>query len=255
MGDELETQEASPLENQPGQPSPRPRQPARVDVADADEDRPVTLRELRAAQNDLDTRYRRTQGAVDRSEQRIFDRLRQDLAGVDGLGEELRGIGVELTPQQQEALRQRRLMRTFQEPPESPQPRGRAPNREPSPAEAETEFNPVAATADAAWAIMTQEYGVVVEEKDPEFAMIDVTTTKPSRLLATVREAAEAKARRLGRLQDEEGETGGPPPPAPQPNSRARAGAGGRRPAAPSSFEGRKAMDLFKEGYSKTTPT
>jgi hypothetical protein len=147
-------------------------------------------------------------------------------------------------------------MRTFQEPPETPQaPRGRAPNREQPATEQETEFNPVAATADAAWAIMTQEYGVVVEEQDPEFKMIDLATTKPSRLLATVREAAEAKARRLGRLQDEEGETGGPPPAAPRPDSRARAGAGGRRPAAPSSFEGRKAMDLFKEGYQKTTPS
>lgn len=247
------TDPQGPLPSQGVPPSPRPGQPARADEGLDDDDRPVTRRELLALQTDFNQRAKRAQGAADSVERRVLSRLRTGLANVDPLTKELQEIGVTLSPEQVNALRQSRMQRAFvEEEAEPAQPGLRGNGDGASSPRGNEPVNPVAAAADAAWSIMTEEFGVVVEQGDEEMSLINLRTNKPSVFLASVRDAAEAKAKRMGlAAEGEEGDD--EEPPQPRPRSKARAGSGRRTAPAPSSFEGRDAMDLFREGYSKTS--
>lgn len=253
MGDIDTELTSTPAGQVGGQPSARPTSAALPDVQGDDEDRPVTLRELREAQRVLDERARRTQSAVDHSEARITRRIQQDLQGVDSLATELSQVGITLTPEQVGALRQGRLYRAFQEAELEPsQPPGTRGQATPSPAEQAAQYNPVSAAADAAFSIMADEYQVIVEQNDPEFAMIRIDTNKPSLFLSSVRDAAAAKRERLGLPPVDDG-AAAEPQAAPPELPKARAGAG-RRPPAPSSFEGMSSMEMLREAYKETTP-
>jgi len=219
-------------------------------AAPADDlDRPLTVREYMAGIGGLRQEVGRTlQSRIDKADHRITERLRTDLAAQDRTVKELEALGVTIDPAIRERLRQGRVVEGLtagQPEPRTPDGRGQTPG---SRQETVGAVNPVSAATEAAWTIMTEEYGVVVEQADPEFSLIDLSTNRPSVFLRSIETAAKAKATRLaggGAAPESE-----PERPAARP--RARIPVRGNQPA-PKSFEGMKSIDLFKLGYDRST--
>lgn len=217
-----------------------------------DLDRPITMREYMAGIGGLRQEVGRSmQSQLDKADHRITDRLRSELASQDRLVKELEGLGIQVPPEIRERLRQGKVVETLTAAgvePGGPTGRGNAPAPRQEPV---GQVNPVQAATEAAWTIMTEEFGVVVQEGDPEFEMLDLKTNRPSVFLKSVERAAATKAARLGGQGNggAEGVRGGP---APVGRPKARIPLRSNQPA-PKNFEGMTGYDLLKLGYAKTT--
>ena len=160
----------------------------------ATKDEIAALREeLKAA---LTTNYKGVQSKTDSFQSRVQTQLK----GIQETLKGLQAVGVQVTPEQANAMRQQALFSAFEQEP---------PDGQPQPAPGQGQLQPPAGAGgepltplqqqvtDNAVAIM-QSFGIEIEDNDPEVAIIEKAQTgSPEDFYKAVREACQAKLTRL----------------------------------------------------------
>lgn len=143
----------------------------------------------RVADAAAEAALRKAQSMFDRGRDGILKKVQSDLATIAETIERQRAIGVEVTPEQEEAMKSRVLARALDEPvaTDAASPAKTAPQ----PEAAQETLDPVSAEALG----MMQAAGVTIEDDDPEFGQI--VQTSPYAFLKSVEAAIAAKQERL----------------------------------------------------------
>jgi hypothetical protein len=147
------------------------------------------LNELKKSNKGLAGSMGETQGKRISSDVREI--VRQEFKQLGSLVEAQKAAGVEITPEQENAMKQNIVMNALSAEPEEPKPEeeqaaGGAPAQEPT-----QQADPI---SQAAWTMM-QERGTDILESDPEFETLDMES--PYKFLMSVDAAINAKEQRL----------------------------------------------------------
>lgn len=128
---------------------------------------------------------RKAQSSTDKAIDSIFKKVQDDLRSLTQTIEFQRNSGIEVSPEQEQQLKQQLVTRALAGAPESaqPSPPQEAPQKE--------EVDPVTAEA---WRMM-EEAGVLVDEDDPEAKLLNFSS--PYKFLKSIESAIEAKKERI----------------------------------------------------------
>jgi hypothetical protein len=230
------------------------------DGESADEEQPATLAQVRSLieQSQKDT-LSASQSLVDKADGRTQKRIASAMNDVAKTISALQATGVEVSPEQETALRNNKVMEILTEggASEGGDPDG---SEQPAPdgkdGQALDPNDPAQATLALAYQKM-QRAGVLLGDGDPEISIIDQETNDPAVFLASVDEAIKAKARRIAGIEDEGPTPDGAIRPAPGSEGAEDAGPGpnprgkGSKPAAIPA--GNSAFDNLKLGYEQAS--
>jgi hypothetical protein len=186
------------------------------------------------AKDEGDRAFRSAQGLYEKGRQGFEKQVQSNL---DDLKRSLNQLGVEITPEREQALRTQAVEKAIASPvgevePETPQGNepGAAPPQAPEP---QTTQDPILAGA----VRMMDEAGIKIEDGDPEITMLDnIDPDKPYELYSKLGEAIQAKKTRLEKSPEET------PPSSPGIITDTK---------SVSPFAGKKGIDLLSEAYSK----
>lgn len=139
---------------------------------------------------------RQTQSLTDKTASRIDKKLHDELKKIGDVIKLQRQSGIDITPEQERAMRQTAYDTVFSQLSES-EPDHPAEQKTPSvPAgEDEKAIRAVAAAMNDLTDDIYKEVGVVVDKNDPEVELIDQSS--PAEFLKSLRKAAEKKAQRI----------------------------------------------------------
>jgi hypothetical protein len=201
---------------------------------------------------------RQSQSMIDKADRRITDRLQPVFQSIDYVTAMLKEAGVEVKPEMIEQLKHKQMLKELggesvegegsRRGSAQDQGQGRSQASDPS-------QSPVIATALA----MMREAGVFIEDKDPEFKLIDLQSGSVSKILSGVQAAIKEKVARLSasgsagesnQAQQTKIDQEGRAATIAARNPGTGIGAGKSVQGPP---DGLKAMDYFKRGYSKST--
>jgi hypothetical protein len=145
-----------------------------------------------------DRAFSRAQGLYEKGRSNFEQKVQADLAALKQSVDLAKASGVTFTPEQEQAMKTQAIARAYENAPQGTQP-GQVAQ---PPVEYPEEVDPVTAQA---WDMM-EEFGVIIDEHDPEFSLLD-QSDDPIAFLASIKPACQAKAKRLAG-----GETQAPPP-------------------------------------------
>jgi len=150
----------------------------------------------------------RTQGLLDSMSNSVQKRVQADLQSLQKVLETQKAAGVEITPEQENALKQQTVMSVLTEEPEAPaesEPQTISPEQG-QPGEQKGAPDPI---TQAAWSMM-EERKVEILDEDPEAKTLD--TSSPYKFLLSLDKAITAKETRLQKEPppEEEQTTGSP---------------------------------------------
>lgn len=172
-----------PLEEQAGQP-----------VSEAPQlDQPLTKKEVEELVKDISAKqFQAFQSMQAKMEDRVKKEFERQLKSLSE-------VGIKLTPEQAAKL-QDDTRRSFAE----SEKEGQHSTANPAPAQdvakQNTEIHPVVATANE----IMRAAGVTIDDNDPEIKLVDNTTKDPLEFLQSVRNAANAKAKRLAESRNKQ---------------------------------------------------
>ena len=179
----------------PGQPQVNPPAQAGQEPSSAPQPKFITLEQAQALANqaalDAEERaFRRAQGLVSKADNRITEKVKQDLAALQGMITLQKSAGIEVTPMQEAQLRNQIIANAYSqgEPPlthtEQPaEPKPEAPSSEAA--------DPITAEA---WRLM-QAAGIIINDNDPETEKLDQSSGYA--FLRSIEAAIEAKRQRI----------------------------------------------------------
>lgn len=208
---------------------------------------PVTQESLLALEARLRSDLsRELQSNVDKADRRITDRFRAEFQGIDAVVKMLQDGGIEVTPQQVEAIKQQRMIRGLQGSDQQASsgqgsPQGQQPGQ---PAQIDPQRIP---PHYAAAFQMQQEAGVEIKSSDPEFALVDQSS--PAKLLLTVQKAIDAKAKRLQQSESDGEDQGKPEVDKTKLAARSAGNVSGQKKTPKGSPDDLKALDYFKKHW------
>lgn len=143
----------------------------------------------RLADTAAENAFRKAQGLVDKADSRITDRVQQGLASLKKTLEMQRATGMEISPEQEEKLRNQIVTNALTETgAESPE------NIEPGQAQKLGEVSGEDPVTDTAWRMM-QKAGITIEENDPEAEELK-SIQDPDLFLYGIARAIELKRQR-----------------------------------------------------------
>jgi hypothetical protein len=135
----------------------------------------------------------RTQGLLDSMGSSVQKRVQTGLQSLQKVIEDQKAAGIEITPQQEEALKQRTVMNVLSEEPEEPEP-SEPPTTSPGEAQPGEQKEAPDPITQSAWDMM-KDRGVEILDEDPEIEILDTST--PYKFLLSVDKAITAKETRL----------------------------------------------------------
>jgi hypothetical protein len=171
----------------------------------------------------------------------VQKKVQTELQSLQKVIEDQKAAGIEITPQQEESLKQRTVMNVLSEEPEEPEPsepQTTSPEQA-QPGEQKEAPDPI---TQAAWSMM-KERKVEIMDEDPEFEILDMSS--PYKFLLSVDKAITAKETRL---QKE------PPPEEPEPTGSPHAripGAGAGGPTGSLLPDGTPPLERLQSHYKK----
>lgn len=150
----------------------------------------------RLRQEITDEVLRQTQSLTDKAASRIDKKLQDELKKIGDVIKLQRQAGIDITPEQERAMRQTAYDTVFSQLSES-EPDHPPAQKTPSvpPGEDDRAIRAVAAAMNELTDDIYKEVGVMVEQNDPEVELIDQSS--PSAFLKSLRKAAEKKAQRI----------------------------------------------------------
>lgn len=216
--------------------------------------KPVTLEQVQDLLSKATTNLRsevgkQIQSQIDKADVRISDRLRQEFVNIDNYAKLAKDAGQEVSPETIKRMKQDAMMREF----EGEQVQGQgsgggsAQGQQQGQSQQQIQQSPVVMTALA----LMQEEGVFIEDTDPEVKLIDLKTTSPKALLASVQGAIEAKKQRLSGASNEQNQTEQEGDAAKAAARNPGKGASAGKPVVGSSPDGLTSMAYFKRAYNK----
>jgi hypothetical protein len=135
---------------------------------------------------------RRTQGLIDSQTSKINNRIQDGLNNLQQVIEIQRNSGMQITPEQEQALQQRVISEAYKgDPPNPPGPSETPGQQPPTGSPAGPDVDPVTAEAIA----MMQEAGVIINNDDPEAEGLRTAKT-PRQYFKAVEEGIRAKQAR-----------------------------------------------------------
>ncbi len=147
-----------------------------------------------------DAAFKRAQSLIEKTNTTVLKKVQADLKNLQQSLELQRKAGIEISPQQEEALKTQVISKAFTEgdplpepepPPQPAQPApGQVPGQPPRPG-AEPELDPITAEAQR----MMQEAGTTIDAGDPELALLNHSS--PYQYLRSIEAAIAAKRQRL----------------------------------------------------------
>lgn len=186
MGDQTK---AVVFNQDPGQDSGKPS--GKTEETNAAQQEVLTLNQVQRMVKEAEENvFRRAQGLIDKVDTRITKEVRNKLKGLDATLKVQRDAGIQITAEQEQALKNRIIqdgLTAEQQDPETLSP----PNLQQEPAqepEGDMDIDPITAEA---WNMM-DEANTPIEKDDPEFSMI-VTDGTAFAFLKSVQEAIQAK--------------------------------------------------------------
>jgi len=170
--------------------------------ANAAQQQVLTRKDMDQMVNDITEQVvRRTQGLIDSQTSNINKRIQDGLSNLKSVIEVQRSAGIEITPEQEQVLRQRIISEAYTVDPSSPpDPSTGTRNPQPEP-QGGQEIDPVTAEAIA----MMEEAGVWIADTDPEAENIRQAKS-PRQYFKAVEEAIAAKRERTSQTKTETGE-------------------------------------------------
>ena len=222
---------SDPAEQAPGIPVPGP-----AESPPSQQEQTLTLDLVeKMVKNAEDKAFSRSQSLYEKGRQGFEKQVQSNL---DGLKRSLDRLGVEITPEREQALRTQAVEEAMASPlevePEKTQGKepGVAPPTAPEP---QANQDPILAGA----VRMMDEAGITIEDGDPEITMLDnIDPGKPYELYAKLDQAIQAKKTRLEKSPEET------PPSSPGIITDTK---------SVSPFAGKKGIDLLSEAYSKAS--
>jgi len=179
----------------PGQPQVTPPAQAGQEPSSASQPKFITLEEAQKLANqaalDAEERaFRRAQGLVSKADNRITEKVKQDLAALQSMITLQKSAGIEVSPQQEAQLRNQIIANAYsqgeQPPPHTEQQE--KPNPEAPSSEA---ADPITAEA---WRLM-QAAGIMINDGDPEVEKLDQSSGYA--FLQSIEAAIETKRQRI----------------------------------------------------------
>ena len=150
----------------------------------------------RLRQEITDEVLRQTQSLTDKAASRIDKKLQDELKKIGDVIKLQRQAGIEITPEQERAMRQTAYDTVFSQLSDSEPDHPKGQNTPSAPVgEDEKAMRAVAAAMNDLTDDIYKEVGVVVEQNDPEVELIDQSS--PAAFLKSLRKAAEKKAQRI----------------------------------------------------------
>lgn len=197
------------------------------------------LNELKKSNKGLAGSMGETQGRRVTSD--IREIIRQEFQQLGNVLEAQKAAGVEITPAQEQAMKQNIVMKALSSEPEEPNPEGDQQQKQAPAQEPAQQADPI---SQAAWTMM-QERGIDILENDPEFETLDMES--PYKFLMSVDAAITAKEQRLAQETSDEGATNQEK----QGKFARIPGAGAGKTGSSLMPEGTPVMDRLSKHYSK----
>ena len=151
---------------------------------------PESVRKI--AEEVAESKFRQAQGLIDKADSRITKKVQAELKSLEQTVAMQKAIGLEIPPEKVNQLQQQIIARAYTEPDASqpPAPSGMTPTQvNPQ----EPGLDPVTA---AAYKLM-QAKGMVIEDSDPEVAMID--QSDPYQFMISLDRAIDSKKARVAK--------------------------------------------------------
>lgn len=175
-----------PLEEQAGQP-----------VSEAQQvDQVFTPQQLEAMEKLVNEKAVKQWQAIQSMQAKMEERVKKDF---ERQVKTLYELGIKLTPEQAAKL-QEDTRRSFAEAEKDGQQSPANPQPAQDSAKQKTEIHPVVATANE----IMKAAGVTIDDNDPEIKLVDSKTQDPLEFLQSVRNAANAKAKRLAESRNKQ---------------------------------------------------
>lgn len=178
----------------PGQPQVNPPAQAGQEPSSAPQPKFITLEEAQKLANqaalDAEERaFRRAQGLVSKADNRITEKVKQDLAALQSMITLQKSAGIEVTPMQEAQLRNQIIANAYSQGELPPTNTEQA--TKPKPVEQEVAADPITAEA---WRLM-QAAGIIINDGDPEAEKLDQSSGYA--FLRSIEAAIESKRQRI----------------------------------------------------------
>lgn len=179
----------------PGQSQVTPPAQAGQETSSAPQPKFITMEEAQrlaeqAALNAEERAFRRAQGLVSKADNRITEKVKQDLAALQNMITLQKSAGIEVSPQQEAQLRNQIIANAYSQGEQPPQ--NTEQQEKPNPATQPTEsVDPITAEA---WRLM-EAAGIIINDEDPEVSTLNHTGGYA--FLRSVEAAIETKRQRI----------------------------------------------------------
>jgi len=177
----------------PGQGTPPAGQPPAPQPQAGEGKEFLTREEFEAALQQIDRRWQQSATNLGRKQADFVQKVQGDLGALKQTLDIMKASGVQVTPEQEQAMRNQVIARAYETPQGTPGAPAAQPQPEYVPGEEDFEEPPDPVTVQA-WTMMEQ-MGVYINEDDPEVSLLDQSNEQA--FIASVKPAIEAKIKRL----------------------------------------------------------